>query len=134
MTRLRVLNVYLTERLMTAAQEIMKMVGDTVSEYLEETDRTRKENDNLKRLLREIGFAVEAGLPESAQPAAPAVPVTVALVEEQQQRSSSLGQDAEPPLPAVKVELSEQQSARPGEEELQAQEPHTPGFFAIYLG
>ncbi|XP_036387568.1 zinc finger and SCAN domain-containing protein 21-like [Megalops cyprinoides] len=127
MTRLRVLNLYLTERLMTAAQEIMKMVGDTVSEYLEETDRTRKENENLKRFLREIGFAVEAGLPKSAQPAAPAVPVSVALVEELQQQSSGLGQDAEPLQPAVKVELSEQQRGRLGKEEFQAQEPHTPG-------
>ncbi|XP_064833604.1 zinc finger and SCAN domain-containing protein 2-like [Oncorhynchus masou masou] len=51
MTKLQYLNVYLTERLMQAAEEILGVVGDTISEYQEEITRTKRENQYLKRHL-----------------------------------------------------------------------------------
>ncbi|CAB1352163.1 unnamed protein product, partial [Coregonus sp. 'balchen'] len=51
MTKLQYLNVYLTERLMQAAEEILRVVGDTISEYQEEIARTKRENQYLKRHL-----------------------------------------------------------------------------------
>ncbi|KAK6322735.1 hypothetical protein J4Q44_G00075270 [Coregonus suidteri] len=51
MTQLQYLNVYLTERLMQAAEEILGVVGDTISEYQEEITRTKRENQYLKRHL-----------------------------------------------------------------------------------
>lgn len=56
MAKLQLLNAYLTERLMVAVDEILEVVGGTVSELEEETARTRRENDLLKRRLREIGL------------------------------------------------------------------------------
>ncbi|XP_034045595.1 zinc finger protein 358-like [Thalassophryne amazonica] len=54
MTRLQVLNAYLTERLATVVKEILDVVEDTVTEYREETARTRRENESLRRQLRDI--------------------------------------------------------------------------------
>ncbi|XP_021425756.2 zinc finger and SCAN domain-containing protein 22 [Oncorhynchus mykiss] len=51
MTKLQYLNVYLTERLMQAAGEILRVVADTISEYQEEISRTKRENKYLKRQL-----------------------------------------------------------------------------------
>ncbi|KAK6318780.1 hypothetical protein J4Q44_G00099910 [Coregonus suidteri] len=51
MTKLQYLNVYLTERLMQAAEEILRVVADTISEYQEEIARTKRENQYLKRHL-----------------------------------------------------------------------------------
>ncbi|KAL0978814.1 hypothetical protein UPYG_G00176080 [Umbra pygmaea] len=51
MTKLQYLNVYLTERLMQAADEILRVVGDTISEYQDEISRTKRENLYLKRQL-----------------------------------------------------------------------------------
>nr|XP_046167003.1 zinc finger protein 397-like isoform X3 [Oncorhynchus gorbuscha] len=51
MTKLQYLNVYLTERLMQAAEEILRVVADTISEYQEEISRTKRENQYLKRHL-----------------------------------------------------------------------------------
>nr|XP_029482010.1 zinc finger and SCAN domain-containing protein 2-like [Oncorhynchus nerka] len=93
MTKLQYLNVYLTERLMQAAEEILGVVGDTISEYQEEIARTKRENQYLKRHL--------------ITPVLPAPQPIVSWVSEQQtppeqQRceqewSSSLGQeDTEP--------------------------------------
>ncbi|KAJ7990007.1 hypothetical protein DPEC_G00310380 [Dallia pectoralis] len=59
MAKLQLLNAYLTERLMVAVDEILEVVGGTVSEYEEETVRTRRENELLKRRLREIGIDME---------------------------------------------------------------------------
>ncbi|XP_029491221.1 zinc finger and SCAN domain-containing protein 2-like [Oncorhynchus nerka] len=56
MTKLQLLNAYLTERLMLAVDEILEVVGGTVSEFEEETARTKRENEVLKRRLREVGL------------------------------------------------------------------------------
>lgn len=56
MAKLQLLNAYLTERLMVAVDEILEVVGGTVSEFEEETARTKRENEVLKRRLREVGL------------------------------------------------------------------------------
>lgn len=57
MTKLQDLNVFLTERLMLAAQDIYKAVENTILEYQGEIIRERRENDQLKRKLRDAGIA-----------------------------------------------------------------------------
>ncbi|XP_042360481.1 zinc finger protein 358-like [Plectropomus leopardus] len=54
MTKLQLLNAYLTERLTVVVKEILDVVEDTVTEYREETARTKRENENLRRQLRDI--------------------------------------------------------------------------------
>uniref|UniRef100_A0A8C7J0Y3 C2H2-type domain-containing protein n=1 Tax=Oncorhynchus kisutch TaxID=8019 RepID=A0A8C7J0Y3_ONCKI len=48
MTKLQLLNAYLTERLTVVVREILDVVGDTVAEYREETARTKRENEKAK--------------------------------------------------------------------------------------
>ncbi|XP_060921762.1 zinc finger protein 768-like [Labrus mixtus] len=54
MTKLQLLNAYLTERLAVVVKEIIDVVEDTVTEYREETARTKQENESLRRQLRDI--------------------------------------------------------------------------------
>ncbi|XP_067472280.1 zinc finger protein 239-like [Thunnus thynnus] len=54
MTKLQLLNAYLTERLTAVVKEILDVVEDTVTEYREETARTKRENESLRRQLRDI--------------------------------------------------------------------------------
>ncbi|KAK2832923.1 hypothetical protein Q5P01_016812 [Channa striata] len=54
MTKLQLLNAYLTERLTVVVKEILDVVEDTVSEYREETARAKRENESLRRQLRDI--------------------------------------------------------------------------------
>uniref|UniRef100_A0A1A7YCZ0 C2H2-type domain-containing protein n=1 Tax=Iconisemion striatum TaxID=60296 RepID=A0A1A7YCZ0_9TELE len=54
MTKLQLLNAYLTERLTAVVKEVLDVVEDTVAEYREETARTRRENESLRRQLRDI--------------------------------------------------------------------------------
>ncbi|KAJ8360500.1 hypothetical protein SKAU_G00170250 [Synaphobranchus kaupii] len=110
MTKLQVLNAYFTERLMAAAQEILQVVGETMMEYQEETDRGKRENENLRRRLREAGLDYEAGL-------------TNRYVTEQRDWRST-GQDT---LTAVKLEFTELQWDRQEEEEHRGLEPATDG-------
>ncbi|KAL0978815.1 hypothetical protein UPYG_G00176090 [Umbra pygmaea] len=56
MTKLQFLNVFLTERLMLAAQEIYKQVEETILEYQEEIIQGNRENDQLRRKLHENGI------------------------------------------------------------------------------
>uniref|UniRef100_I3KT96 C2H2-type domain-containing protein n=1 Tax=Oreochromis niloticus TaxID=8128 RepID=I3KT96_ORENI len=85
MTKLQFLNVFLTERLMLAAQEIYKSVEDTILEYQEEIAIRERENDHLRRRLRDAGIEIWPGysvcLPQGstssnngAQPLAPVNP------------------------------------------------------------
>lgn len=60
MTKLQLLNAYLTERLTVVVKEILDVVEDTVTEYREETARTKRENESLRRQLRDI-LLLEAG-------------------------------------------------------------------------
>lgn len=61
MTKLQFLNVFLTERLMLAAQEIYKSVEDTILEYQEEIAIRERENDHLRRKLRDAGIEIWPG-------------------------------------------------------------------------
>ncbi|XP_071369970.1 zinc finger protein 768-like [Centroberyx affinis] len=54
MTKLQLLNAYLTERLAVVVREILDVVGDAVTEYREETARAKRENESLRRQLRDI--------------------------------------------------------------------------------
>ncbi|XP_039979997.1 zinc finger protein 358-like [Xiphias gladius] len=54
MTKLQLLNAYLTERLTVVVKEILDVVEDTVTEYREEAARTKRENESLRRQLRDI--------------------------------------------------------------------------------
>ncbi|KAK6321118.1 hypothetical protein J4Q44_G00080940 [Coregonus suidteri] len=51
MSKLHLLNVFLTERLTAAAVEIFGVVEKTVSEYQEEISRSKEEIDRLRMLL-----------------------------------------------------------------------------------
>uniref|UniRef100_A0A672ICK7 C2H2-type domain-containing protein n=1 Tax=Salarias fasciatus TaxID=181472 RepID=A0A672ICK7_SALFA len=62
MTKLQFLNVFLTERLMLAAQEIYKSVEDTILEYQEEIAIRERENDHLRRRLRDAGIEICQGV------------------------------------------------------------------------
>ncbi|KAL0984506.1 hypothetical protein UPYG_G00142380 [Umbra pygmaea] len=54
MTKLQLLNSLLVKQLEVTVQEVMRMVSDTVSEYVEETARAKSENARLRKKLREI--------------------------------------------------------------------------------
>ncbi|XP_062842246.1 zinc finger protein 75A [Trichomycterus rosablanca] len=56
MTNLQSLSIFLTERLMMAAQDIYKAVEVTVSEYHDEISRCRHESELLRRKLLEAGI------------------------------------------------------------------------------
>ncbi|GLD64972.1 zinc finger protein 285-like protein, partial [Lates japonicus] len=66
MTKLQFLNVFLTERLMLAAQEIYKSVEDTILEYQEEIAIRERENDHLRRRLRDAGIEIWPDRPSMA--------------------------------------------------------------------
>nr|XP_046175090.1 uncharacterized protein LOC124008126 isoform X3 [Oncorhynchus gorbuscha] len=51
MSKLQMLNVFVTERLSAAAVEIFGAVEKTVAEYQEEICRSAEENERLRRLL-----------------------------------------------------------------------------------
>ncbi|KAL2078797.1 hypothetical protein ACEWY4_026482 [Coilia grayii] len=60
MTKLQLLNAYLTERLGEVVREILDVVEDTVSEYLQDSARARRENDSLRRQLRDALLLAKA--------------------------------------------------------------------------
>ncbi|XP_072560808.1 uncharacterized protein [Paramormyrops kingsleyae] len=66
MTKLQLLNDYLTERLMAAVREILEVVGSTVLEYEEESARAQREIELLRRRLRDAG--AEAPVWPASQP------------------------------------------------------------------
>ncbi|XP_051742251.1 zinc finger protein 814-like isoform X2 [Ctenopharyngodon idella] len=69
MTKLQVINTFLTERLMAALNEIMDMVGGTVLQYEKELDSVQKDNEYLRRRLKEIEKIVESIGPAVSNPA-----------------------------------------------------------------
>uniref|UniRef100_A0A674CEU0 Zinc finger protein 180-like n=1 Tax=Salmo trutta TaxID=8032 RepID=A0A674CEU0_SALTR len=119
MTKLQYLNVYLTERLMQAAEEILGVVGNTISEYQEEITRTKRENQYLKQHL--------------ITPVLPAPQPIVSWVSEQQtppeqqhceqEWSPSLGQ-RDPESTQIKQEQGELRT-RQEEEQIQGPEADT---------
>ncbi|XP_067284981.1 zinc finger protein 134 [Pseudorasbora parva] len=69
MTKMQVINTFLTERLMAALNEIMDMIGGTVLQYEKELDSVQKDNEYLRRRLKEIEKIVEAIGPAASNPA-----------------------------------------------------------------
>ncbi|XP_048064328.1 zinc finger protein 551 isoform X1 [Megalobrama amblycephala] len=69
MTKLQVINTFLTERLMAALNEIMDMIGGTVLQYEKELDSVHKDNEYLRRRLKEIEKIVESIGPAVSNPA-----------------------------------------------------------------
>uniref|UniRef100_A0A4W5PH31 C2H2-type domain-containing protein n=1 Tax=Hucho hucho TaxID=62062 RepID=A0A4W5PH31_9TELE len=57
MTKLQLLNAYLTERLTVVVREILDVVGDTVAEYREETSQV-----NRQGLQRQVALGKDGGL------------------------------------------------------------------------
>ncbi|XP_064160813.1 endothelial zinc finger protein induced by tumor necrosis factor alpha-like isoform X2 [Anguilla rostrata] len=117
MTKLHALNAYFTERLMTAVQEIMKVLEDTLFEYQHETERTKRENEILRRRLLDA----EAGFPQ------PVPPLCADRAVSEHEEWGSTGQDTESTLTAVKLEFSEPQRHRQEEEEHLGLESGTDG-------
>ncbi|XP_051571304.1 uncharacterized protein LOC127450890 isoform X5 [Myxocyprinus asiaticus] len=60
MTKLQIINTFLTERLMAALNEIMDMVGGTVLQYEKELDSVQKDNEYLRRRLKETENLIES--------------------------------------------------------------------------
>lgn len=54
MSKLERLNASVAQLLAVAVHEVLDVVGQAVTEYQEETARTRRENDSLKRRLRDL--------------------------------------------------------------------------------
>ncbi|XP_059413842.1 zinc finger protein 16-like [Carassius carassius] len=69
MTKLQVINTFLTERLMATLNEIMDMIGETVLQYEKELDSVQKDNEYLKKRLKEIEKIVESNGPAISNPA-----------------------------------------------------------------
>ncbi|KAK2916150.1 hypothetical protein QQF64_024605 [Cirrhinus molitorella] len=69
MTKLQVINTFLTERLMATLNEIMDMIGGTVLQYEKQLDTVQKDNEYLRRRLKEIEKLVESNGPAISNPA-----------------------------------------------------------------
>ncbi|XP_064180680.1 zinc finger protein ZFP2-like isoform X1 [Anguilla rostrata] len=120
MTKLELLRAFLTERLMVAVQEILEVVGDTVSEYQDETAQTKRENERLQWKLREVGLEPERIWHTGAQPAALPVSGGKSHLEQQlgeQEWSSSLRQNTDLTLTEKKQEITEEHRIRHREED-----------------
>nr|XP_029504796.1 zinc finger protein 239-like [Oncorhynchus nerka] len=91
MSKLQLLNVFVTERLSTAAVEIFVVVEKTIAEYQEQICRSAKENERLRRLLD------MATKPERTSHRADFQLLTPVVPPEQQEWTPSLEQkDPEP--------------------------------------
>ncbi|KAM9843911.1 uncharacterized protein ACBR49_013029 [Aulostomus maculatus] len=137
MTKLQLLNAYLTERLAVVVKEILGVVEDTVTEYREETARAKRENESLRRQLRDILLLeAETEWLRSTRSSAGFAPEQ--QQQQQQQRSDAQEPDSTlnqtrppPPLPAVKqtheqvltVQLLSVQSETPQPADRKSAEP-----------
>ncbi|KAK1799400.1 hypothetical protein P4O66_007626 [Electrophorus voltai] len=64
MSKLDMLNSYLSERLAVAVREILEAVEATVTQYQQETAQTRIENETLKQQLRDVLRVAETAVRE----------------------------------------------------------------------
>ncbi|XP_059409769.1 uncharacterized protein LOC132143507 isoform X2 [Carassius carassius] len=69
MTKLEVINTFLTERLKATLNEIMEMIGGTVLQYEKELYSVQKDNEYLRRRLKKIEKLVESNGPATSDPA-----------------------------------------------------------------
>ncbi|XP_035254850.1 zinc finger protein 79 [Anguilla anguilla] len=120
MSKMERLNASVAQLLAVAVHEVLDVVGQAVSEYQEETARTRRENDSLKRRVRELQEALRrtgggAALPLSLSAAEGRSPA-----EEQhgeQEWSSGLREEAELAAEEEKGEFLRLKRSRWREEE-----------------
>ncbi|KAJ8402606.1 hypothetical protein AAFF_G00366890 [Aldrovandia affinis] len=120
MSKLDILNAYLTERLMVAVREILVAVGETMSEYKEETAQTHRENESLRRRLREEGVGANGPRSGVAYPFSLAVSEGQAPIE--QEWSTSIREDTELTVSEEERALCEKQRTRQKEEERSGQQ------------
>ncbi|KAL7860556.1 hypothetical protein AOLI_G00169050 [Acnodon oligacanthus] len=73
MSKMDILNSYLTERLAVAVREILEAVEATVTEYRQETAQTRIENEKLRGQLRDAMCRAETGGQETVHNASKSV-------------------------------------------------------------
>ncbi|XP_076848678.1 uncharacterized protein LOC143495888 [Brachyhypopomus gauderio] len=101
MSKMEYLNSFFINRLMAVAGEIFEAVKDTVSEYQEETERTKQENRRLMSILSEINanFSKERQIPDVQESNA-----SRAISEQQNINQGPLGSD--PSLIQLKLELA----------------------------
>ncbi|XP_045561712.1 zinc finger protein 629 [Salmo salar] len=123
MSKMQLLQVYLSERLTAVAVEIFGAVENTIAEYQEEISRSKEEIDRLRRLL-DLVFQPDIKL-QRADPQQLTLPVPEeeVLPEKQhceQEWSPSLGQEDPEPTP-IKEEQEEFVTSRE-EEQLQGLE------------
>eukprot|EP00063_Salmo_salar_P032728 XP_014007563.1 PREDICTED: zinc finger and BTB domain-containing protein 2-like isoform X4 [Salmo salar] len=110
MSKLQLLNVFVTKRLSAAAVEIFGVVEKTIAEYQEEICRSAEENERLRRLLGMV-FQPEMKLHGADfQLVTPAVPPENQNCE--QEWSPSLGQEDPEP-----TQIKEQQELRLSQED-----------------
>uniref|UniRef100_A0A8C9RKS2 C2H2-type domain-containing protein n=1 Tax=Scleropages formosus TaxID=113540 RepID=A0A8C9RKS2_SCLFO len=121
MSKIERLNARVAKLLAVAVHEVLEVVKETVSEYQEKTARTQRENESLKRRLRELQDKLKRG-GTAVQPVALHVSGERVAVEEEW--SPSLKQSTEATLTEEKQGLTEEQSARQREEDLGAAESH----------
>ncbi|XP_028841489.1 uncharacterized protein LOC114793621 [Denticeps clupeoides] len=123
MSELQLLKSYLTGRLMATVDEIMEMVGGTLAEYREEIGRVRRENELLRRRIREGGGGAGCD-PLEADRAVPRVEPGLELLEAVQWGRSDvkpgvLGTNPENPCTqsvSVDSSVKRENSEDPGEE------------------
>uniref|UniRef100_A0A8C7MJY4 Zinc finger protein 227-like n=1 Tax=Oncorhynchus kisutch TaxID=8019 RepID=A0A8C7MJY4_ONCKI len=92
MSKIEYLRVFLNQKLIAAAEEIFGVVEETIAEYQEEVSHTKEENRRLRSML-DIRSKPQIKLHRRAD----LQQLTVAVSDEQQEWSPSLGQkDPEP--------------------------------------
>ncbi|KAK6321117.1 hypothetical protein J4Q44_G00080930 [Coregonus suidteri] len=114
MSKLELLNIFLTERLTAAAEEIFGVVKGTIVEYQTEIVRSKEENNRLRKLL---DIAVQRVLLQTDHHAIHLTEDASSPEEQhcEQEWSPGLGQDPEP------TQIKEEQELRISQEEEQLQ-------------
>ncbi|KAJ8402638.1 hypothetical protein AAFF_G00367210 [Aldrovandia affinis] len=98
MSKIERLNASVAQLLAVAVHEVLDVVGQAVSEYQEETARTQRENESLKRRLRELQEVVKRVSTGTAHPLSLSASEGRSPVEQQhcdQEWGSSLREDTE---------------------------------------
>ncbi|KAL4617778.1 hypothetical protein GN956_G20770 [Arapaima gigas] len=107
MSKIERLNARVAKLLAVAVHEVLEVVKETVSEYQEKTARTQRENESLKRRLRELQDKLKRGGAGPAQ----VVPTSVSENKEQcseQEPCSSVGHNSRLTPAGEKKEAAEQ--------------------------
>ncbi|KAJ8347393.1 hypothetical protein SKAU_G00287940 [Synaphobranchus kaupii] len=121
MSKIERLNASVAQLLAVAVHEVLDVVGQAVLEYQEETARTRRENDCLKRRLRELQEVVKRAGAGAAHPLSLMVSEGSSPVEQhhsEQEWSSCLREEAELTVNEEKGEFLKLKRSRRREEEL----------------